>query len=129
MIHVAVGVVVNSAGEVLLARRPVHLHQGGLWEFPGGKVESDEHVIDALIREFEEEVNLSLTNFEPLMEIEHHYDDKSVRLDVWKVTEFEGEPKGNEGQEVRWVELADLHEYCFPEANIAIVKRLKQFAV
>lgn len=119
-IHV-VAAVIERGDDILIARRPDHLHQGGKWEFPGGKVEPAEPVADALVRELEEELGIRSTQAEPLITIAHDYTDKHVLLDVWKVTAFNGEPKGMEGQEVRWVARNQLPEFEFPAANVPIV--------
>ncbi len=125
-IHVAAGVILSPEGQILLALRPKTVHQGGLWEFPGGKVEADEIVEQALIRELQEELAITVTACEPLVEVSHDYTDKSVLLDVWIVSAFTGEPKGNEGQQVRWVKPEQLAEYDFPEANVPIVEAVQQ---
>ena len=125
LVHVAVGVVANELGQVLIALRSPLQHQGGLWEFPGGKVEVGEALLDALQREFLEEVNLQVLNAEPLLKIHHDYKDKQVLLDVHLVTEFSGSEAGREGQELRWVAIKDLKEFEFPEANKAIVLTLQ----
>ena len=75
-IHVAVGVILNHHHQVLLAKRAVHQHQGGLWEFPGGKVELGESVCDALLRELKEELGIVVTSSHPLIEVKHSYKDK-----------------------------------------------------
>jgi len=124
-VHVAVGVIVNSAGEVLLAKRPEHVHQGGLWEFPGGKVEGDETVKQALARELAEELAILVKSCQPMICIQHHYGDKSVLLDVWKISGYEGTPIGNEGQVVRWVAKEQLPSYSFPAANAPIVAAVR----
>ena len=123
-IHVAVGIIQNSEGLILIAKRPDHLHQGGLWEFPGGKLEPGESVKAALKRELAEELSITLLNAEPLLVLEHNYSDKLVLLDVWLVDSFDGKPLGNEGQEVRWVTQSDLKFYEFPQANIPILEKL-----
>ncbi len=127
-IHVAAGVILNTSNEVLLALRPPDKHQGGLWEFPGGKVETGEPVQTALARELLEELNLVVQQVEPLLVTEHDYGDKHVTLDVWIVRSFSGAPEGREGQQLRWVRLADLHHYHFPAANLVIVERLQSQA-
>jgi len=106
---------------VLVALRPDHLHQGGLWEFPGGKVESGEDVLEALARELHEELGITVRAARPLIRIYHDYDDRSVLLDVWRVTGFAGEPQGREGQPVEWVTPDQLAKRQFPEANLPIV--------
>lgn len=121
LIHVAAAVILDAQGNILLAQRPADKHQGGLWEFPGGKVEPGEPVIDALYRELDEELGIQLSQAQPLIRIPHHYPDKSVLLDVYTVSAFTGEPYGREGQPVRWVAPADLDLYPFPAANTPIV--------
>jgi 8-oxo-dGTP diphosphatase len=120
-VHVAVGVIRNQQQQILLALRPDDVHQGGLWEFPGGKVEPAETIQQALARELEEELGITPTQVQPLIEIHHDYPDKSVFLDVWWVDAFSGEPEGREGQPVRWVPIDELPAYDFPEANQPIV--------
>lgn len=126
-VHVAVGVIVDDADRILIARRPDHLHQGGLWEFPGGKVECGEDVRQALQRELAEELEIVVEPLKltPLMEVCHDYSDKSVLLDVWWVRAFSGEARGVEGQELRWVDVAELEGFEFPVANRAIVQRVR----
>jgi 8-oxo-dGTP diphosphatase len=124
-IHVAVGVVKNADGQILLSKRGDHLHQGGLWEFPGGKVEANETVFTALVREFQEEVNLTIHEAQPLLKIHHDYGDKQVLLDVWLSTVFSGVASSNHNQQVEWVLPAELKNYDFPEANKAIINKLQ----
>ncbi len=123
-IHVAVGVLYNAVGEVLISRRHPNSHQGGLWEFPGGKVEWGEDVQRALKREFEEELGVTPLHFSPLKKILYHYSDKSVLLDVWTISEFIGEPTGLEGQAVEWRSIPTLPQRDFPVANGPIIKCL-----
>ena len=124
VIHVAAGVIYGASGAILIARRPDDAHQGGLWEFPGGKLESGETVQQALCRELHEELGITPREMSPLVEIRHDYPDKSVLLDVWKVTRFDGEAHGKEGQAIQWVKLRALNEYNFPAANQGIIEAL-----
>ena len=126
VVHVAVAVI-ERGNDILIAHRPGHVHQGGLWEFPGGKVESGETVQQALKRELNEElgIDIDLNNgIQPLLRIRHNYSDKSVLLDVWKVTSFSGKAKGMEGQPVKWVGKHLLTGYSFPEANKPIISAI-----
>ena len=125
VVHVAVGVIMRDA-RILLALRSNKQHQGGKWEFPGGKVEAAETVSQALSRELQEEVAISVTESAPLMQLQYAYPEKTVLLDIWLVTEFNGEPHGREGQPLRWVSIAELSEIEFPDANQPIVARLQQ---
>lgn len=128
-VHVMVGVIwgkADKAKSILLAKRPDHLHQGGLWEFPGGKLEQGEEPRDALSRELKEELDIELLAASPLMDVSHDYGDKAVFLDIWQVDDFKGQEQGLEGQKLRWVPLAELDQYAFPAANVAIVERLQQ---
>ncbi|MCG9964128.1 MAG: 8-oxo-dGTP diphosphatase MutT [Shewanella sp.] len=123
-IHVAVGIIVNRNKQILLAKRPEHLHQGGKWEFPGGKVEQNETVTQALIRELKEEVALNVHSSEPFMALSYDYPDKQVLLDIHTVSDFTGEAQGLEGQQIAWVDKHDLTHYDFPEANKPILAKL-----
>jgi 8-oxo-dGTP diphosphatase len=114
----------SENNHILIARRADHLHQGGLWEFPGGKVEKGETHHQSLVRELQEEINITITSASPMMQISHDYIDKSVTLDIWKVIEFEGNPEGAEGQEIRWVSMDELRDYDFPAANQPILQKL-----
>ncbi len=125
-VHVVAAVIWREDGCVLLARRPPHLHQGGLWEFPGGKVDAGESVEQALVREIKEELNLSLypDNCSFLLQVHHDYPDKSVLLEFWQIKAFSGTPVGNEGQEIRWVPVVQLSAYEFPAANLPLIPLL-----
>lgn len=127
-LHVAVGVLFNNSGELLIAKRLPHAHQGGRWEFPGGKVEAGESVFEALRRELCEELGLEISAAEPLLQIAHDYDDKSVLLDVWRVLSFSGEAAGVEGQALRWVSIESLAAFRFPAANLEIIEFLQRDA-
>lgn len=124
VVVVAVGVFIDTDGRVLVSRRAPEAHQGGLWEFPGGKVEAHESVGDALRRELEEELGVQIEDSEPLMAVEHDYGDKQVRLDVHRVTRWQGEARGREGQPLAWQFPADLSDWPFPDANTLILARL-----
>jgi 8-oxo-dGTP diphosphatase len=129
-VHVAVGVIFNlQQDQILIAKRPEHLHQGGLWEFPGGKVSAGESVDQALKRELFEELGITVIGAQPLMVVQHDYSDKQVFLDIWTVTQFSGNAQGAEGQQIKWVDLPELYRsesrYKFPQANQAILDKLK----
>ena len=104
MIEVVAAVIRDPQGRILITRRPLHVHQGGLWEFPGGKREPSETAWQTLSRELKEEVDIDVLDASPLIKIDHDYGDKHVVLDVWNVSAFQGEAWGREGQECRWLD-------------------------
>ncbi|MEH6649351.1 MAG: Nudix family hydrolase [Motiliproteus sp.] len=124
MVQVAAAAIYGPDGRLLISRRQDHLHQGGLLEFPGGKVDPGETVCQALVRELEEELGITAVAFEPLIRIRHDYPDKRVLLDVWKVTSFQGQPHGREGQALYWLTEDQLLPEQFPAANRPIITAL-----
>lgn len=124
LVHVAVAVIERANGDICIAKRADHQHQGGLWEFPGGKVESDETVTQALAREIHEELGVIVLGHYPLISVRYEYPDKHVLLDVHVVNEFEGEPHGKEGQPVIWCPKDQLASYSFPAANKGILNAI-----
>ena len=123
IVHVAVGVIKKN-NAIFICKRADEQHQGGLWEFPGGKVEAGESVFVALKRELIEEVGLTIHSSSQLMVIEHDYGDKCVKLDVHVVSNFSGEAHGAEGQSSEWVAISELENYDFPEANAEIIEKI-----
>ena len=119
---IAVGVILDAATDkVLVARRPEHVPHGGLWEFPGGKLQDGESFSDALARELREELNIEVKKARPLINICHEYPDNSVQLDVWLVTAWNCTPIGMEGQEIAWVRKDALAKLDFPAADKPII--------
>ena len=109
---------------ILISCRPTHVHKGGFWEFPGGKLEIDEDARAGLVRELYEELDIEVTEATPFMQISHDYPDKKVFLDVWIVSSFTGQERGAEGQRISWVALNEISNYTFPEANQSILDKL-----
>ena len=124
-IHVAVAVIEDDQGRILLSRRPEGVHQGGLWEFPGGKVEEGEDLAQGLRREIREELGLRVVSHRPLINLIHHYPDKLVRLNVHRVTDFSGSPHGREGQPLAWVTPDALADYPMPAADGPIINAVR----
>ncbi len=125
-VHVAVGVILDRDRNILITRRAADSHQGGLWEFPGGKVEIGESLTAALGRELREELGIEIGRTSELLDVHHDYGDKSVFLDVHVVWEFEGQARSLEGQPMAWVAPRDLRRYDFPAANVPIVDAVQK---
>ena len=120
-VHVAVGVILDASRNIVITRRAARSHQGGLWEFPGGKVQSGEPLLQALARELREELGIAIGRTSSLLQVSHDYGDKSVLLDVHVVWEFSGRARGLEGQPLVWVAAQRLDNYAFPAANRPVV--------
>jgi 8-oxo-dGTP diphosphatase len=120
-LQVVVGVIKNSLGQILISLRDENLHQGGLWEFPGGKIEPTESTEQALARELKEELGISICAATPLITIRHDYPDLKVQFNVFSVESYSGLVAGREGQPIRWVQPDDLVNYAFPAANRPIM--------
>jgi len=122
---VAAGVICNARGEILVARRFEHAHQGGRWEFPGGKLEPGEDVRAGLARELDEELGISLDSARPLIRVRHDYPDRAVLLDVWRVTGWQGRVHSREGQALRWLGADAFTGLLMPAADVPVVKALR----
>ena len=124
-VHVVAGVIRDSGGRVLLSRRAAKQHQGGLWEFPGGKVAAGETAITALHRELYEELGIECLAARPLIALEHDYGDRRIWLDVWQVDDWSGVADGREGQPIRWVEVTELTSVPMPAADVPVVHAVR----
>jgi 8-oxo-dGTP diphosphatase len=128
-VKVAVAVLFDEKQRVLITRRSLDALHGGLWEFPGGKVEQDETPLTALIREVKEEVDLDVVTADFLCQIDHTYTSRSVTLLVYRVHAFHGKAVCREQQlDLRWVEVEQLKCYAFPEANQQIIAILSHYS-
>ncbi|MFC0180879.1 8-oxo-dGTP diphosphatase MutT [Thorsellia kenyensis] len=125
---IAIGIVVNHVNEVFIATRPVHTKYGGMLEFPGGKVESNELPEDALKRELLEEIGLEILKYR-LFHIEEKKasseNKPNVKLYFYLVEEWKNTPYGKEGQDVKWHIISSLDPKKFPPLNITVIERLK----
>lgn len=117
--------IIERDGQFLLSKRLDHLHQGGKWEFPGGKIEADETVEQALTRELLEELAIDVTSQSPFESLTFAYPEKTVQLHFQWVDGFTGEAKGVEGQEVNWFSKTELLELPFPDANVPVLEKIK----
>lgn len=110
---------VDEDNRVLIAKRPADRHMGGLWEFPGGKVNPDELPEDALIRELFEELGIDVTRscLAPLTFASHGYEEFHLLMPLYVCRIWEGEVEPKEGQELAWVRPNRLSEYDMPPAD------------
>ena len=128
-LRVVAGIILAPAADrILLARRPLHKHLGGLWEFPGGKLEAGEDAAAGLVRELAEELAIQVLDCERYLSLHHDYGDRRLHLEAWLVRAFAGDPIGNEGLEIAWVERLCLDQYPMPVANKPIAAALRAAA-
>lgn len=125
VLHVAVAVIQDSAGRVLVAQRLPHQHLAGFWEFPGGKLEPGETLAQGMRREIHEELGVVVEQLAPLLRVEHHYPEKTVLLDVWRIVRWSGSPSGREGQPLRWLYPDEMLLNEFPPADVPIIAALR----
>ncbi len=123
--QIGVAVILNSDGKILIDRRPSDGLLGGLWEFPGGKIEPGETPEACILREVQEEIGITVKLTEPLMTLKHAYTHFRVTLQVYLCQYLAGEPQAIACEEVRWVTLDDIDQYPFPKANTKIIAALK----
>ena len=128
LLLVAAAALVNGNGAVLLAQRPEGKSLAGLWEFPGGKIESGENPEAALCRELAEELGLAVNpeDLQPLTFASHTYADFHLLMPLWTTRHWRGEPQGREGQNLAWVLPEALYSYPMPEADIPLVPILRE---
>jgi mutator protein MutT len=125
-IHVVAAAVMDLAGRVLIAQRPAGKHLAGGWEFPGGKLEVGEDRRSGLARELREELGISLAaSPRPLIRVRHSYDYGHVLIDMWVVREYSGEPRGLDGQALRWCTQDELQSVELLPADGPIVAALR----
>lgn len=123
---IGVAVIWNDQGQVLIDKRLQSGLLGGLWEFPGGKVEPNETIPECIVREIQEELGIAITVLEPLITVEHAYTHFKVTLSVHHCRHLSGDPQPIECDEVKWVGLGELDQYPFPTANQKIIAALRE---
>jgi mutator protein MutT len=120
-----VAAIIQRDGQYLITRRPDNVHLGGLWEFPGGKVEASESLEQAVVREIEEEIGTTVRVLGEYFQIEHHYPARSVQLHFFDCVIVSGEPAALHVAEMRWVGPEELDDFTFPEADRELISRLR----
>jgi len=124
--NVAAGILCDAEGRVLIAERlgggPFH----GLWDFPGGKIDSDESSSQALSRELAEELGIEVTVCASFMNLRHEYDDRIVTIEFFIVSDWNSDPIGREGQALRWVPRERLDADELLPADVPVVEALRR---
>jgi len=125
MLQVVCGIIRNSSGKILACRRGLERHLGGLWEFPGGKIDAYEGAEAALARELQEELGVTVRVGEPLAATVEWTDGAvSIRLRGFYCEITDGEPHAHEHEEIRWCVLAELSGLEWAEADVPLVREL-----
>lgn len=125
--QIGVAVIWNPQGKILIDRRKPQDTMGGLWEFPGGKIEPGETVVQCIKREIQEELGIDIEVGEHCVTITHKYANYQVTLIAHHCRHAGGEPQTIECDEILWVTLPELDHFCFPEANIKLIEALQNF--
>jgi mutator protein MutT len=124
-VHVVAAAVIDAEGRALIAQRPRGKHLAGGWEFPGGKLEPGEERLAGLARELREELGITIATPRPLIRVRHAYPSCEVLLDIWVVKRYSGEPRGLDGQALRWCTQDELATAELLPADKPIVAALR----
>ncbi len=116
--------IIEQEGKVLLTRRKLHVHQGGLWEFPGGKQEANETLEACLQRELKEEIGVEVTDLTYFYTTCYRYSEKEVQLIFFTCSIYQGIPRALDCLELAWVSKLDLPFYDFPPADRPVLSKL-----
>jgi 8-oxo-dGTP diphosphatase len=127
LVLVAAAALIDTDGRVLLARRPEGKAMAGLWEFPGGKVEAGERPEQTVIREFSEELGVTIQEacLAPFAFASHGYDDFHLLMPVFVCRRWDGTPHPKEGQTLAWVHPREMKNYPMPPADVPLVAQLR----
>ena len=124
-LRVVAAAVFDDAGRVLIAQRPEGKHMAGWWEFPGGKVGEGESDRDALERELREELGIESRAHRPITTMSHEYPDRIVDLVLWHASIASGEPRGLDGQQLKWVACQSLGSERLLPADLPLIPALQ----
>ena len=128
MITEVVAALIWNSDNFMICQRPAHKDRGLLWEFVGGKVEPGETKEQALIRECQEELAITLSVGDVFTEVVHEYPDISIRLTLFNATIAEGIPQKLEHNDIRWITVDEIDQYNFCPADTEILLQLKKQA-
>ncbi|MEM6335987.1 MAG: A/G-specific adenine glycosylase [Bacteroidota bacterium] len=123
---IAVGLVSDASGRLLINRRPEDAMLGGLWEFPGGKREPGEPLAETCRRELQEELGIEVEVTAPFYRLDHAYSHFKITLHAFRCRLVSGTPKTTTGMPIRWVTPAELDDYAFPRANRRLIEELQR---
>ena len=121
-----VAALIWDGNRFLACQRPTHKARGLLWEFAGGKVEPGESRKQALIRECQEELAVTVAVQDVFMEVDHVYPDLTVHLTLFNASIAEGIPQKIEHNDLRWITVGEIDQYEFCPADEEILRRLKE---
>ena len=126
LVLVAAAVLVDAAGRVLIAQRPADKMLGGLWEFPGGKIEAGESPEAALVRELKEELDVTVNadDLEPFAFASHAYADFHLLMPLYMIKDWRGEPQPLQAQALAWAHPQELARYPMPPADAPLIDRI-----
>ena len=127
IVLVAAAALIDSDGRVLIAKRPEGKKMAGLWEFPGGKVDPGETPEHALIRELHEELGVDTRQscLAPIAFASHAYEDFHLLMPLYACRIWQGDPTGQEGQQLAWVRPVRLRDYPMPPADLPLIPILR----
>lgn len=127
LLLVAACALLDTDNRILLARRPAGKAMAGLWEFPGGKVETGETPEDTLVRELAEELGIATEKpcLAPLTFASHAYDEFHLLMPLYVCRKYRGIPVAREGQQLKWVRASALRDYPMPPADLPLVPVLQ----
>jgi 8-oxo-dGTP diphosphatase len=128
VIRVVAAALYDAQGCVLIAERPPGKHMAGRWEFPGGKLEPGESERAALVRELREELGIEIAAAHEALTLRHDYADRRVEVSMWIVDRYTGEPRGLDGQQLKWVAPAQLPNEDVLEADRPFIEALQRRA-
>ena len=121
-----VAALIWAGDKFMICQRPVHKARGLLWEFVGGKVEKGETKEQALIRECQEELDVTLSVGDVFMDVVHEYPDITVHLTLFNATIAEGEPKKLEHNDIKWITPSEIQSFEFCPADEEILKKITE---
>lgn len=124
MIDVVAAIIKNSEGKILIAQRNLKKSQGGLWEFPGGKIEKNESKEEAIVREIKEELNMDIKVDSYFDEKIYNYPDKIIKLITLNCTMINNKYEVLEHEQIKWININEFKNYDFAPADIYFVDKI-----